>query len=90
MSPFFIKRCDKMLKEYELKNKIFAVKYNGRVNVLPDEIKERIKETYLGRLYFKGTNKKAISGNMIVLIGNSIDIISSETAFNKYFKEAVQ
>lgn len=78
------------LKEYELKNKIFAIKYNGRVSDLPDEIKEKLKIDVFGRLYFKNTTKKAVKGNMIVLVGDNIEIISSQRSFNKLFKEVIK
>ena len=81
------------LKEYVQKDKIFAVQYDGNPKNLPGEIKEKLKVDvleidFLGRLYFKNTTKKAVKGNMIVLVGDKIEIISSQRSFNKLFKEA--
>ena len=53
-----------------------------------DKIKEKLDVEIFGRLYFKTTTKKAVKGNVIVLVGNKIEIISSQRSFNKLFKEA--
>lgn len=78
------------LKEYVQKDKIFAVHYDGNPKNLPGEIKEKLDVEIFGRLYFKTTTKKAVKGNVIVLVGDKIEIISSQRSFNKLFKEAIK